>query len=101
MTDEKRKVLTKSVHKEKKMDNNNYREELVAIIKDMGKDLIERAEEMVAEGAKFIGDFHIDIDIPNPMEEAPSITYYTKTFSTNFMDRKFHCDYHAEGGTLK
>lgn len=65
-----------------------YRDELVDIIKDVGKELIERAEEMVSEDATFIKDFHISIDIPNPREEDPTITWSHSTLCTNFLNRK-------------
>lgn len=65
-----------------------YRDELVDIIKDVGKELIERAEEMVSEDATFIRDFHISIDIPNPREEDPTITWSHSTLCTNFLNRK-------------
>lgn len=67
--------------------NGNYRDELVAIIKDIGQELIDRAEEMVAEDATFIKDFHIDIDIPNPRDEDPTITWQHSTLCTNYLNR--------------
>ena len=67
--------------------NGNYRDELVAIIKDIGQELIDRAEEMVAEDATFIKDFYIDIDIPNPREEEPTITWRHSTLCTNYINR--------------
>ena len=67
--------------------NGNYRDELIAIIKDIGQELIDRAEEMVHEDATFIKDFHIDIDIPNPREEDPTITWHHSTLCTNFINR--------------
>jgi hypothetical protein len=69
------------------MSDNKYRDELVQIIKDMGQELINRAEEMVSEDAQFITDFNIMIAIPNPRDELPSITYSGSTFSKVYMDR--------------
>ena len=68
--------------------NGNYRDELVAIIKDIGQELIDRAEEMVAEDATFIKDFYIDIDIPNPRDEDPTITWHHSTLCTNYLNRR-------------
>lgn len=68
--------------------NGNYRDELVAIIKDIGQELIDRAEEMVAEDATFIKDFHIDIDISNPRDEDPTITWHHSTLCTNYLNRR-------------
>jgi Pyruvate/2-oxoacid:ferredoxin oxidoreductase delta subunit len=65
-----------------------YRDELVDIIKDIGQELIDRAEEMVSEDATFIRDFNINIDIPNPREEDPTITWSHSTLCTNFLNRK-------------
>lgn len=79
---------------------NKYRDELVAIIKDMGQELIDRAEEMVAPDAKYIGDFNIDINIPNPREEAPSITYSTSTFCFNHNKRMYSMKYESSGTEL-
>lgn len=67
--------------------NGNYRDELVAIIKDIGQELIDRAEEMVHEDATFIKDFHIDINIPNPRIEDSTITWHHSTLCTNFINR--------------
>lgn len=69
--------------------NENYRDELIAIIKDVGKELIERAEEMVAEDASYITDFHIDVDIPQPCEGYPLISWQMETFCTNYHNRVF------------
>lgn len=72
-----------------KADFKSYRDELVEIIKDCGKELIERAEEMVGEGASYIQDFNINIYIPNPNAEGPTISWDTSTICKNYLNRRF------------
>jgi hypothetical protein len=69
-------------------NDKSYRDELVDIIKDIGQELVDRAEEMVSEDATFIRDFHISIDIPNSIEKDPTITWSHSTLCTNFLNRK-------------
>lgn len=70
----------------------NYRDELVQMIKDMGQELIDRAETMVSKDCEMVTDFDISIAIPQPMEGPPSITWSTSTISKRVIDR-------FEGGT--
>lgn len=67
--------------------DKKYRDQLVTLIKDVGQELIDRAEEMVSEDASFIKDFHISIDIPNPHESDPTITWSHSTLCTRAINR--------------
>jgi hypothetical protein len=67
--------------------DEKYRDQLVAIIKDVGQELIDRAEEMVSEDASFIKDFSISIDISNPREGDPTISWTHSTLCTRALNR--------------
>lgn len=73
-----------------KTEFKSYRDELVSIIKDCGQELIDRAEEMVAKDARYIGDFNINISIPHPTVEPPMITWDTSTPCTAYTRRKYN-----------
>ena len=83
------------------MTDKKYRDELVDIIKDVGKELINRAEEMVSEDCKMITNFSITIDIPQSMEGPPAITWSTSTLVNEFINRKFGaaCKSHIDMNT--
>lgn len=63
---------------------SKYRDELVQTIKLMGQELIDRAESMVHEDCDMITNFNINIDIPQPMDGHPELTWSTSTMSKNF-----------------
>lgn len=66
---------------------NNYRDELVARIKEIGQDLIDRAESMVNEEvcAELTG-FSIYVDVA-VRDSIPSIEYTTSFVSKNTIKR--------------
>ena len=66
-----------------------YRDALVQKIKDAGKDLIERAEEMVSEKNQLNTGFSITIDFPQGETCEPRITYTTETLVKSYLKREF------------
>lgn len=66
---------------------NKYRDELVQVIKDIGQEIIDRAESMVGPDVDMIGDFGISIDIPQPMDGPPQLTWSTSVLVKNFYNR--------------
>ena len=72
-----------------KQVGKNYRDELVQKIKDAGKDLIERAEEMVSEKNQLNTAFSITIDFPQGWDHEPRITYTTETLIKSYLKREF------------
>lgn len=86
---------------------SNYRNELVKTIKLMGQELIDRAESMVHDDCDMITNFNINIDIPQPMDGHPELTWSTSAISKNFYD-KMSCtagdmklEVHAETTTVE
>ena len=73
-----------------KVEFETYRDELVQIIKEVGQELIDRAEEMVSEDLNFIKDFHISIDIPNTNEDQPTIAWNASTICKNYLNRRYN-----------
>lgn len=67
---------------------SKYREELVRTIKLMGQELIDRAESMVHEDCDMITNFNINIDIPQPMDGSPELTWSTSVVSKNFFNKE-------------
>ena len=66
----------------------NYRDELIQTIKLMGQELIDRAESMVHEDCDMITNFNINIDIPQPIDGYPDLTWSTSTLSKNFYNKE-------------
>ena len=64
----------------------NYRDELVARIKEIGQELIDRADSMIAEDVDMIGDFTIYIDV-SVVDALPTIEYTTTVASKNTLKR--------------
>lgn len=70
-----------------------YRKELVQEIKEVGQELIDRAEELVPEELKAITGFSIHIDFPQgDCSPIPEISCEYGTFCTNTLDRYFEED---------
>lgn len=67
---------------------SKYRDELVQTIKLMGQELIDRAESMVHEDCDMITNFNINIDIPQPMDGHPELTWSTSALSKNFYNKE-------------
>lgn len=67
---------------------SKYRDELVRTIKDLGQELIDRAESMVHEDCDMITNFNINIDIPQPMDGHPELTWSTSTVCKNFYNKE-------------
>lgn len=67
--------------------NNKYRDELVQVIKDIGQEIIDRAESMVGQDVDMITDFGISVDIPQPMDGPPQLTWSTSVLVKNFYNR--------------
>lgn len=66
----------------------NYREELVKQIKDVGEELIIRAETLVPENLDLISDFYIDISFPQgDCVPIPEITVHTTVNAKRTLDR--------------
>lgn len=89
---------------------SKYREELIQTIKDMGQELINRAESMVHEDCDMISNFSITIDIPQPMDGYPELTWSTTVLNKTVYNRKlgtndFECEVkgktHAESVTME
>lgn len=65
-----------------------YREELVQEIKEVGQELIDRAEEFVSEDLKCITGFSIRIDFnQGDCSSIPEISCEYGTFCTNTINR--------------
>ena len=65
-----------------------YREELVKQIKDVGEELIIRAETLVPENLGLISDFYIDISFPQgDCVPIPEITVHTAVNTKRTVDR--------------
>lgn len=67
---------------------SKYRDELVQTIKLMGQELIDRAESMVHEDCDMIANFNINIDIPQPMDGYPELTWSTSALCKNFYNKE-------------
>lgn len=65
-----------------------YRDELIQTIKLMGQELIDRAESMVHDDCEMITNFNINIDIPQPMDGPPELTWSTSVVSKNFWEKQ-------------
>lgn len=66
----------------------HYREELIKQIKDVGEELIVRAETLVPEDLDLISDFHIDISFPQgDCVSIPEIAVHTTVFAERTVDR--------------
>lgn len=66
-----------------------YRDQLIAIIKDVGQEIIDRAEYMVDTDCDMITNFSITADIPQPMDGPPVLYWATSTVVKRFMNREF------------
>jgi hypothetical protein len=87
---------------------SKYRDELVQTIKLMGQELIDRAESMVHEDCDMITNFNINIDIPQPMDGHPELTWSTSALSKNFYNKEIghsagdaKMETHVESVTVK
>lgn len=70
-----------------------YREELVKEIKEVGQELINRAEEFVPEDLKCISGFSIRINFPQgECSPIPEISCEYGTFCTYTLDRYYDED---------
>lgn len=65
-----------------------YRDRLVTRIKDVGRDLIEMADNMVGEDIKYIQDFTIYVTFEE-RTLVPSIDWTTTVHSQNFYNKLF------------
>lgn len=85
----------------------NYRDELIQTIKDMGQELIDRAESMVHENCDMITNFNINIDIPQPVDGSPELTWSTSVINKTFYNRMgraagdMKLEVHAETATVE
>jgi hypothetical protein len=64
-----------------------YPELLIEYIKDVGQELIDRAEEMVNKDTNLIGDFWIDIRFDQEMRSLPTIEWGTQVLCKRTCDR--------------
>lgn len=69
------------------MTDKKYRDELVQTIKDIGQEIINRAESMVHDDCKMITNFNISVDIPQPMDGPPILSWSTSVVSMKSWDR--------------
>lgn len=66
----------------------HYREELIKQIKDVGEELIIRAETLVPEDLDLASDFHIDISfLQGGSVIIPEIAVHTTVFAKRTLDR--------------
>lgn len=65
---------------------NFTKEKLVATIKDIGQEIIDRAEEMVDDDVEFVTNFQITAEIEP--HEAPVLQWSNSTIIKNFMKRE-------------
>lgn len=73
--------------------DRQFRDKLVSYIKDVGQDLIDRAEQMVGEDTDMIGDFHIDIDFDTECDFIPEISWYTTVACKHTWHKLLRGDY--------
>ena len=64
-----------------------YREELIQRIKDVGQELIDRADTMISEDTELITNFYISINNLDETKELPAIEWTTEVVNRNTMDR--------------
>lgn len=64
-----------------------YREELIQRIKDVGQELIDRADTMISEDTELITNFYININNIDKMSELPTIDWTTEVVNRNISDR--------------
>lgn len=67
------------------MNNKNYRDRLVDYIKDIGQELIDRAEQMVDEDTDYISNFSIHIKFDRDC--IPVIECITEVLTKNTIER--------------
>lgn len=66
----------------------NYRKELVKQIKDVGEELIVRADDLVPENLDLLSDLHIDISFPHgDCVPLPEITVHTTISAKRTVER--------------
>lgn len=69
-------------------NDKKYRDELVQQIKDVGQELIDRAESMVSKDTELISDFSINIYFPQgDAGSVPTINYTTEVVTKSTLDR--------------
>lgn len=73
-------------------NKKNYREQLVAYIKDAGQELIDRAEQMVGPDTDLISNFDIHISFPQDCGSIPVIEWTTEVISKNAHKRYLNGD---------
>lgn len=61
----------------KTITRENYRDNLVANIRAIGQELIDRADQMVAPDLDMISDFEIHIHFDPSMHGFPTLTFQT------------------------
>lgn len=66
----------------------SYRDELVKQIKEAGRELIERAEDMVSKNTDTVTDFDISISFLGSMD-VPEISWTTNALVKNTIKRKY------------
>lgn len=64
-----------------------YREELIQRIKDVGQELIDRADTMISEDTELITNFYISINNLDETKELPAIEWTTEVVNRNTMNR--------------
>ena len=64
-----------------------YREELVQRIKDVGQELIDRADTMISEDTELITNFYINISNIDETRELSTIEWTTEVVNRNTRDR--------------
>lgn len=74
---------------------DKYRDDLVQVIKDIGQEIIDRAESMVGPDVDMITEFSVYADIPQPMDGPPTLGWSTKVLVKNFYDR-LNGEFHGE-----
>lgn len=67
-----------------------YNKELREQIKDAGRELIDRAEEIISPNAEGIISLDIHFNFPQGVEEIPTMSYTMKVVGKNTLERWNH-----------
>lgn len=65
---------------------NKYREELVLRIKEVGQELIDRAEQMISKETDCVEGFSLYVNL-DKFDSIPSIEWSTSVLSKNTINR--------------
>ena len=68
------------------MINPNFKEQMVEIVKALGQEVIDRAEDLVGDGELLTSSLTIWLRVPIPMTDCPTIEVTREYVSKNALD---------------